>query len=91
MQGYHTVALSQTSWLYLQENQFAIKSGAVTTKRIQCSAEPVVFLLCKVREMAEECVVFTQLWFYGGNALCVWVLPPCVVPFTLTLNRNKCL
>lgn len=34
-------------------------------------------------------VVFTQLWFYRGNALCVWVLPPCVVPFTPALYRNK--
>lgn len=34
-------------------------------------------------------VVVTQLWFYGGNALCVWVLPPFVVPFILTLYRNK--
>lgn len=55
----------------MQSNLDTFSEHAHESYKQQCSADPVVLYCAKVREMAEECVVFTQLWFYGGNALCV--------------------
>lgn len=56
----------------------------------QSSSDPVEPFCTKVRKMAEEC---TPCCFHTAVVLwrkcCVWVLPPWVVPFTLTLYSNR--
>lgn len=96
MQALNVSMLSLDAWLC----RFYAQKWASNPLQFSCIRScsflqtPLSFIVLKWQKWPRNAprVVFAQLWFYGGNALCVcvWVLPHCVVPFTLTLHTSKC-